>query len=252
MGPRRVSIGNLREIDLLNGGDMSLAGTGVVAIWHDLLPEAKDEFYEWHNREHMPERAGIPGFRRGRRFIALDAGSEYFNLYEADTVEVLGAQDYLSRLNTPTPWTKQVVSSFRSVARSICHVAYTDGVGQGAYLSTVRFDVPSTVHTEVVRGLRQRVLPPLVDMAGITGVHLCLADEAVSKVETAEKRARSEGTQVPTWIVLIEGCRADRVRSAVDIFNAGLVELPAMGTATPSSTLYQLEYTRCKTPWSAG
>ncbi|WP_368622551.1 hypothetical protein [Paraburkholderia sp. BR13444] len=231
---------------------MSLAGTGVVAIWHDLLPEAKDEFYEWHNREHMPERAGIPGFRRGRRFIALDAGPEYFNLYEADTVEVLGAQDYLSRLNTPTPWTKQVVPSFRSVARSICHVAYTDGVGQGAYLTTVRFDVPSTVHTEVVRGLRQRVLPPLVDMAGITGVHLCLADEAVSKVETAEKRARSEGTQVPTWIVLIEGCRADRVRSAVDIFNAGLVELPAVGTATPSSTLYQLEYTRCKTPWSAG
>jgi hypothetical protein len=50
---------------------MSLAGTGVVAIWHDLLPEAKNEFYEWHNREHMPERAGIPGFRRGRRFIAL-------------------------------------------------------------------------------------------------------------------------------------------------------------------------------------
>ena len=55
---------------------MSLAGTGVVAIWHDLLPEAKDEFYEWHNREHMPERAGIPGFRRGRRFIALNAGPE--------------------------------------------------------------------------------------------------------------------------------------------------------------------------------
>ena len=46
---------------------MSLAGMGVVAIWHDLAPEAKDEFYEWHNREHMPERVGIPGFRRGRQ-----------------------------------------------------------------------------------------------------------------------------------------------------------------------------------------
>ncbi len=40
---------------------MSLAGMGVVAIWHDLLPEARAEFYEWHNREHMPERAGTPG-----------------------------------------------------------------------------------------------------------------------------------------------------------------------------------------------
>jgi hypothetical protein len=231
---------------------MSLAGTGVVAIWHDLLPEAKDEFYEWHNREHMPERAGIPGFRRGRRYIALDAGPEYFNLYEADAVEVLGAQDYLLRLNSPTPWTKQVVPSFRGVARSICHVAYSDGVGQGAYLATVRFDVPSAARAEVVRDLRQRLLPSLVDRPGITGVHLCLADEAVSRVETAEKKARSEGTAVPTWIVLIEGCRADYVRSAMADFNAGLVASAGARATAPDSTLYQLEYTRCKTPWSAG
>jgi hypothetical protein len=200
----------------------------------------------------MPERAGIPGFRRGRRYIALDAGPEYFNLYEADTVEVLGAQDYLLRLNSPTPWTKQVVPSFRSVARSICHVAYSDGVGQGANLMTVRFDVPSTARADVVKGLRQQILPPLADQPGITGVHLCLADEAVSKVETAEKKARSEGTQVPTWIVMIEGCRADYVRTAVDAFIAGLAALPGAAAVAPDSTLYQLEYTRCKTPWSAG
>ena len=58
---------------------MSLTGLGVVAIWHDLLPEAKGDFYEWHNREHMPERVGIPGFRRGRRYIATAGAPEYFN-----------------------------------------------------------------------------------------------------------------------------------------------------------------------------
>jgi hypothetical protein len=50
---------------------MSLAGLGVVCIWHDLLPEARDEYHQWHNREHMPERVGIPGFRRGRRYVAI-------------------------------------------------------------------------------------------------------------------------------------------------------------------------------------
>ena len=67
---------------------MSLAGKGVVAIWHDLLPEAKDDFYEWHNREHMPERVGIPGFRRGRRYIAISGAPEFFNLYEAENETV--------------------------------------------------------------------------------------------------------------------------------------------------------------------
>ena len=89
---------------------MSLAGLGAVCIWHDLLPEARDDFHQWHNREHMPERVGIPGFRRGRRYVAVGSTPEYFNLYEADSPEVLGGQDYLNRLNAPTEWTRRVQS----------------------------------------------------------------------------------------------------------------------------------------------
>jgi hypothetical protein len=111
---------------------MSLSGTGVVAIWHDLLLDAKLDFYEWHNREHMPERVGVPGFRRGRRYISVNGAPEFFNLYEADSPEVLGGQDYLNRLNAPTPWTQRVVPSFRNVARSICRVAFTGGVAEAA------------------------------------------------------------------------------------------------------------------------
>jgi hypothetical protein len=231
---------------------MSFAGTGVVAIWHDLLPEARDEFYEWHNREHMPERAAIPGFLRGRRYIALDAGPTYFNLYEADTVQVLGGEDYLSRLNTPTPWTQQSVKSYRNVARSICDVTYTSGVGQGAFLLTVRFDVIEGQHKSVSDALRQGVLPPISEKQGITGVHLCVADEVVSKVETAEKKARAEGTQIPAWIVMIEGCASDYVRAAGESFLAELQRLLEGQSTGPETTLYQLEYTRCKTPGSTG
>jgi len=231
---------------------MSFAGTGVVAIWHDLLPEARDEFYEWHNREHMPERTGIPGFQRGRRYIALDAGPVYFNLYEADSVQVLGGADYLARLNAPTPWTQKVVQSYRNVARSICDVHYTVGVGHGAYLVTVRFDVAAERYTEVVQALRDRVLPPLVDAQGITGVHFCTADEAVSKVETAEKKARSEGTEIPSWVIMIEGCAADYVGHAREQLVAELGDLLGNPSQALDTTLYQLEYTRCKTPVSAG
>jgi hypothetical protein len=49
---------------------MALAGEGAICIWNDILPEHRAEFYAWHNEEHMPERVGIPGFRRGRRYIA--------------------------------------------------------------------------------------------------------------------------------------------------------------------------------------
>lgn len=231
---------------------MSFAGTGVVAIWHDLLPEARDEFYEWHNREHMPERLGIPGFQRGRRYIALNAGPVYFNLYEADSVQVLGGEDYLARLNAPTPWTQKVVQSYRNVARSICDVHYSDGVGHGAYLLTLRFDVAAERYTEVLQALRDRVLPPLVDAQGITGVHFGTADEAVSKVETAEKKARSEGTEIPAWVIMIEGCAADYVTHVRERLVAELGNLLDNPAQPFDTTLYQLEYTRCKTSASAG
>ena len=228
---------------------MSLAGTGVVTIWHDLLPEAKDDFHEWHNREHMPERVGIPGFRRGRRYVAVAGAPEFFNLYEADNPEVLGGRDYLDRLNAPTAWTKRVVPSFRNVARSVCRVAFTGGVGSGGVILTMRFDVDAAHRAAAVDALTTRVLPPLVTRKGVAGVHLCLADEATSAIVTAEKKARADTTLVPTWIVLIEGIGAAEIGAAANELASAL---PALHARALETATYRHEFTRLKTPSGAG
>jgi hypothetical protein len=228
---------------------MSLAGLGAVAIWHDLLPAARDDFYEWHNREHMPERVGIPGFRRGRRYVAISGAPEFFNLYEADSPETLAGQDYLNRLNAPTAWTQRVIPSFRNVARSICRVAFTNGVGSGGVMLTLRFAIDAAHRDSTIDALRRRLLPPLVYRKGIAGVHLCLADEAASSVETAEKKVRADATLVPSWIVLIEGNAVPDVDAAADDL---VPTLMAHAAQAPERAIYRLEFTRLKTPWSAG
>jgi hypothetical protein len=74
----------------------------------------------------------------------------------------------------------------------------------------------------------------------------------VSKVETAEKKARADTTQVPTWITLIEGSARSDVQAAADSLEGAVRPfLSAPGSEVTVSS-YQLEYTRCKTPWSAG
>ena len=85
---------------------MNLAGRGIVAIWHDILLEGQAEFYEWHNREHMPERMGIPGFRRGRRYIAVHGTPQFFCFYEGEDLGVVVGPAYLERLNNPSEWTR--------------------------------------------------------------------------------------------------------------------------------------------------
>ena len=102
---------------------MSLAGDAIVAIWNGITPAGRDGFYDWHVHEHMPERVGIPGFLRGRRYIAEWGAPEFFTLYEATSIETLDGQDSQSRLNNPTPWTLATVAHFRDVARAIVESA---------------------------------------------------------------------------------------------------------------------------------
>lgn len=224
---------------------MSLSGTGAVAIWHNLTAECRADFYEWHNREHMPERLAIPGFRRGRRYRAVEGEPEFFNLYETADVGVLSGSDYLSRLNSPTPWTKRVVPGFRDVARSLCRVACSVGVGQGGTILTRRFEVAEAEGGSVNDRLANEVLPGVAALAGITGAHLCLADEAASRIRTVEAAARRVPTLVPTWIVLIEGVSAAHVKAADLTVNAALTG--ATLTVPVTTAVYQLENCRERT-----
>ncbi len=183
---------------------MALAGEGAVAIWHDIAPEGRSEFYAWHGGQHMPERVAIPGFLRGRRYVAIDGTPEFFNLYETASTAVLTGPDYLDRLERPTPWTVQTVKHFRSVARSLCEVAWSGGAGEGGLVATFRY----AVEDGNVPAHRARMVDRLRGCsvaAGVAGAHWLVADEAASAIETAERRARAEANVVPRWIVLIEG-----------------------------------------------
>ena len=74
----------------------SLLGRGVLAVWIEVDAKNQQELNNWYTHEHLPERAGIQGFLRGRRYVASDsAGStgdvKYFVLYETDTTETLAS-----------------------------------------------------------------------------------------------------------------------------------------------------------------
>ena len=170
---------------------MSLSGKGVVAIWQDLVPEAKQDFYEWHNRQHVPERVGIPGFLRGRRYIAIEGGPEFYTLYETDSVAVASGKDYLARLNSPTDWSRRVMPAFRNMVRSVCEVAYSASIGEGGFLATLRFGIPEGSRKKAMQRMDEVILPPILERAGVVGVHFCSAVESASNVATFEKTFRT-------------------------------------------------------------
>lgn len=182
---------------------MSILGKGAVAIWHDIAPEGREEFYAWHGGEHMAERVGIPGFIRGRRYIAIEADLEFFNLYETEDADVVRGPDYRARLDSPTPWTMATVRHFRSVARALAEVVASRGSADGGLIATLRFDLAdgSLAPAE----LAECLLPDLCETAGIAAAHLLAADMSASGEGNAEQRARGSANAVPRHALLVEG-----------------------------------------------
>lgn len=221
---------------------MSILGHGVVAIWNGIAPEGREQFYEWHDREHMPERAGIPGFIRGRRYIATKGHPEYFTLYEAESPEVLSGQDYFNRLNNPTPWTKSVVPAyFRDTSRGICRVAFSQSCGDGGYLTVLQFGPREGQEKALEQALRHKVLPPIIDTPGVVGVHLCIADRAASDVETAERKGRK--VDIPKWLILLEAVTAEAAEAAA----AAATPLDPLGAEPEKSCgVYVMQFCRGK------
>lgn len=186
---------------------MGLRGQGVVAIWNGISDEGRANFYEWHNREHMPERVGIPGFLAGRRWQALEGAPEYFTLYETASPAVLDGPDYLARLNSPTEWTRRSVAHFTDVSRSLCRVQFSSAFADGAWLQTWRYDVAPEAQASHAAHLRPR-LEALLELPGVVGAHLCAADTAASSIQTEEKKGRPRDA-MPGWVLLVEAAGDD-------------------------------------------
>lgn len=224
-----------------------LCGQGVVAIWNDITDAGRAEFYAWHVGEHMPERIAIPGFLRGRRYRAIDRQTrpEFFTLYELETFSVTTSQDYLGRLNAPTPWTKKATAAFRNTSRGLGRVLASIGPGPGGVLATIRFGLASdsnqTAQSALIDLMRKVAQLPMV-----TGAHLVATDAEASAVKTAESKDRTDIQAPPNWFAMVEACTAASLEAPIrNLSESGFVQNPDVGR-------YCLESTRLKTDQAPG
>ena len=113
---------------------------GILAIFNNVAPGREAEFEEWFQHEHLAERIAVPGFLLGRRHEAVSGGPRYFNFYVTRSVDVLKSAPYLTRLDSPTPMTRTVMSEiFKDMIRTVCHRTFRLGAMRGAAAVAVRF-----------------------------------------------------------------------------------------------------------------
>ena len=187
--------------------------TGALAIWNDCAPEGLAHFERWYIREHLQERVAVPGFRFGQRYEAV-AGNDrrFFAFYEVDSPGVLTSPAYLERLENPTPWTREAMTSFRRMVRTVCDVRVAAGDLVGAYAVVVRADgamEPAPEAEALVAGLARE--------DGVARAQLWTAAARQTPGDTAEMRVRGRD-QLCAGALVVECLRrsdAERVASAL-------------------------------------
>lgn len=214
---------------------MSLQGKGALAIWNGIADGADAEFIEWHVKEHIPERVGLPGFLSGRRYTAVDGSPAYFNFYEVEAPDVLRSSAYVARLNDPSPWTTSVVSRFTNVSRTLCGVAATGGMGVGAFAEVLGFQSVDDADAAA------RFAAALPDGPAICAAHLFIREQGPPQV-TTETKLRN-GPDLTYAAILIAETATPQSAAAIRAGALGDDALARAGFGQPSVRgLYRLDY----------
>jgi hypothetical protein len=220
---------------------VALAGRGVLAIWNGIAPEAEADFVAWHVREHIPERVAVPGFLRGRRYVAESGHPKYFNFYEVEAPGTLTAPAYLERLNAPSDWTRRVVRHFEDTSRTICTVVLSTGTGDGGLVAALRLEAAPGAG-DLGRTFAPAVIEPALREPGIVAVHL-LEGLPDAGGQTAEKALRDRPDAQAAWILLVEATD----RAPLERVLAGPASREALAQAGAVSAdagrgIYRLQY----------
>ena len=216
-----------------------LAGSGLVVIWNGIREDKREDFMEWHPRQHMVERLSIPGFLRGRRCIALDGATEFLTIYELTSPDVLLTDVYKQRLANPTEWSAATLPAFTDNTRGACRILFTEGYAMGGFMLTLRFAAREGRESELIDAVRT-LMPRFTSLPRITGAHFAQNDTSLTGGNAGSQRGRV--IMLPELIVMIEGSEARTVAAAGEALASNVVLQRLGATADVTRGLYQLEY----------
>ena len=137
-------------------------GKGLLFVTMQPPEGMEEEFNDWYDTEHVPERAGLPGFETARRFVCIEGWPRYLALYDLTEVGALHTPEYLAVAgDRSSPWTKRVTGRVRGLCRMEATQifpgqAVTGAQGPAARLVVLRFHgAPASLESALVNGVRE-------------------------------------------------------------------------------------------------
>jgi hypothetical protein len=120
----------------------------------------EEEFNDWYDFEHIPERAGLPGFITAKRFTCVDGWPRYLAIYDLRSIGVLEEAPYRALSGDGfSPWSKRVLNRVRGQYRASGDQIYpgTALTGEFCRMLLIRFgNVPEFSESKIVERARSK------------------------------------------------------------------------------------------------
>ena len=91
---------------------------GLLLAVLDFTTTAADEFHDWYDLEHIPERLSVPGFLKAQRWISTEKATLSVATYDLEAYEVINGPGYRAITQPkPSPWTQRLQARYGQVMR---------------------------------------------------------------------------------------------------------------------------------------
>ena len=91
---------------------------GILIAAMNIASAADDEFHDWYDTEHLPERQRVPGFLLCQRWIGAADPKISVATYDLDNIAVLKSPGYLAiGGENLSPWSKRVTGRVERLMR---------------------------------------------------------------------------------------------------------------------------------------
>ena len=145
---------------------------GILIAAMNFSDVADDEFHDWYDTEHIPERLAVPGFINAERWIGATNARDSLALYDLDSASVLHSPPYMAVGGANgSPWTKRVTGRTRSIIRlegeQILPGDALAPVGQAAALLFISMNVVPEHENEFNEWYNIEHLPALGGVPGV-------------------------------------------------------------------------------------
>jgi hypothetical protein len=182
---------------------------GLLLVGMNYSAVAEDEFNDWYDTEHLPERERTRGFINARRWLGATDPKISVSLYDLESLDVLQTPAYQAIVGDGlSPWSRRVTGRSPRICRFTAEQTVPGrlaGAPEAEGLMMYAMNVPAAVEAEYNAWFNEEHLPRLSQVPGVlrarryrmaAGTHryLALYDLAAPEVQASPAWKDAAGT----------------------------------------------------------